>query len=149
VTVWREILEIILKPPMRNIYSKRKEFQAEIRRQHIEQRITALRRMNDLDFTTPDDLARKMGMPLREYLPYSLLELLRQNHEELLKLPFGLEMEPEGEIPFPLDIHILFWKLYSEQLNRDEAQFDPLLGMVLLDIIKKYTYAQVHENTAY
>lgn len=48
---------------MRKIFSKRQDFQAEIRRKHIEEKFSQVRRMSDLDFTTPNDIARHMQLP--------------------------------------------------------------------------------------
>lgn len=48
---------------MRKIFNKRQDFQAEIRRKHIEEKFSQVRRMSDLDFTTPNDIARHMQLP--------------------------------------------------------------------------------------
>lgn len=42
---------------------KRKDFYTAIRRNYIEQRMNDVRRNSELDLTTPNDIAKMMGLP--------------------------------------------------------------------------------------
>ena len=50
---------------MNKISAKRQEFQAQIRRQNITERIGILRKSVEIELTTPEDLARQMKLPPR------------------------------------------------------------------------------------
>ena len=58
---------------MFKINAKRNDFRNEIRKKHIFQRMNQIRINNDIELTlTPDELARKMGLPVMEDYHYSM-----------------------------------------------------------------------------
>lgn len=61
---------------MGRIDIKRKDFYTTIRRNYIEQRMQEIRKTNDIDLTTPNDIAKMMGLEEKHSYQYNLLELL-------------------------------------------------------------------------
>lgn len=93
-----------------------------IRRKHIEQTFNQLRKMNDNDLCCPHDLAEHMHLPNTQQ-PYTMSQLLRLKEKSIMAPALG-DMQEETEATLPLDLHIKFWKIYSEQMARGESHYE-------------------------
>jgi hypothetical protein len=62
--------------------------------------------------------------------------------------PLGLQrLEEEGELT--IEAHIRFWRFYSEQLQIDRSLWTPQVEALLLRIVAKFSYQEVHHSVAY
>jgi hypothetical protein len=91
------------------------------------------------------DLAALLQVPPREY---TLDELVELRAKDLTFPPLGMRMEEEG-VSLSMEAHINFWRFYSEELDQDPSVWSSDVAELLMTIVRKYTYQEIHHNVVY